>query len=77
MSEKIERVAKAQAGVRWSSFDEEHRAAARELARLAIEAMREPTDAMVSAAWDRTDPLQGGDDLYRVMWDAMIDEALK
>jgi hypothetical protein len=67
MSEMVERVAKAQAGSRWEMFDEEHRNAARKLAREAIAAMREPTLEM-SLAVPTIQPW---------MWRAMIDEALR
>jgi uncharacterized membrane protein (DUF106 family) len=82
MSEMIERVAKAMARHRWAEFDEEQREAGRELARNAIEAMREPIPAMHDAAYGATssrfEPMVP--DFVRInakIWRAMIDEALK
>jgi hypothetical protein len=44
-----------------------------DLARLAIQAMREPTEAMLAATGELGVP----DDVYRDQYQAMIDEALK
>lgn len=73
MSEVVERVAKAilaKSGGYWVPGIEE------ELARAAIEAMREPTQKMVCAALDRHDkrPNEFG---YTEHWKVMIDEALR
>jgi len=79
MSEMIERVAIAQAGTRWDSFDEEHKNAARDLARIAIEAMREPTEAMVkdgsSFVWFEGRTFEYED--VTTTYQAMIDAALR
>lgn len=79
MSEMIERVAKAimtandqSTGIRFSYL-------CHDMARAAIEAMREPTRAMVEAAHDKLDwgyP-DGVDANFYVAWEEMIDEALK
>lgn len=64
----VERVARAIArkntgsGINWPSFVEE--------ARAAIEAMREPTDAMVNAGQWQIDPVA----LYRGFIDAALSE---
>lgn len=82
MSEVIERAARA-AFECWdfpcrrfdslSSDDQEHW---REIARAAIEAMREPTPEMLGAGWPHTaDPCWVED--VRKAWGAMIDAALK
>lgn len=87
MSEMVERVAKAQwdldraSGGRpaWGDADHEHRSAAMELARAAIEAMREPTEGMIDAGADADAPEWGGIGLMAALtaWCLMIDEALK
>ena len=67
MSEMIERVAKAilkEQQTNRSAFPD-----SRDIARAAIEAMREPTSAMAKAAYR--------DDAPQVVWRDMIDEALK
>lgn len=72
MSEMEDRVAQAQAGERWESFDEEQKSAARQLAGIAIKAMRRPTNNMVYAAIAAgctRNTFEG--------WRAMIDEALR
>jgi hypothetical protein len=71
-------VAKAQERFAYSSPDafacpDSNPGFAREVARAAIEAMREPTEAMAKGAWDRAD------DNYLIpeaVWRAMIDAAL-
>lgn len=79
MSEMVERVARAiyfrgddQGDTAWHHCQLWHRDVAREQARAAIEAMREPTEAMVKAAYgrERTGTERGN-------WRAMIDAALK
>lgn len=90
MSEKIEDVAKAMWDVRrahannegiflefWGDGTIPKANGIMEEARAAIEAMREPTMLMVVAAWNLTDPLPKGEDLYHHAWQVMIDEALK
>lgn len=74
MSEMIERVARALAKLadndNWNEFVPD--------ARAAIEAMREPTDAMMAAvdcAGEKADWLSGR--AWTAAWQAMIDEALK
>lgn len=70
MSEMIERVALAISG---SNDPANILTIHRDRAKAAIEAMREPTKAMVSAGYDEAD----GSHLWREVWKAMIDEALK
>ena len=68
MSEMIERVAKA---IDKTSQERGHRipaTAMRHLAVAAIEAMREPTDAMINAP--------SGEEYYETIWKEMIDAAL-
>jgi hypothetical protein len=69
----IERVARAlsEAG---AASDWDHAAAA---ARAAIEAMREPTEAMVDAASAAAQKPTGWHMVYRNIYRAMIDTALK
>lgn len=84
MSEMVERVAKAlfqwQHGHdRWDEAEPDVREDACEAARAAIEAMREPTEAMCDAA-DALDRVEAGVLRTEVpfdAWIAMIDEALK
>ncbi len=86
MTEMIERVAKAightltddQGWLKKSYSDDDMRA----IARAAIEAMREPTDAMARAAQTAADSM-GGDELElfqpeagKIIWRGMIDAAL-
>jgi hypothetical protein len=81
MSEMIEQVAEAliAANERLSWTE------ARDLARVVIEAMREPTDAMIVAGFfDADHSIESVGDLApppedqpRLIWQAMIDEALK
>ena len=92
MSEMIERVAMAIAAdiedgfprftqQRWDELTELSRAAMRQRARVAITAMREPTEAMINVDV----PLGGygwsDNDCYSAdpaqVWQAMVDEALK
>lgn len=82
MSEMVERVAKAIAlagnGGDWDDrtfYQDEHKEFHRKRARAAIEAMREPTDAMVSyvVTWGP----DGLGDGCREVWSDMINEALK
>ncbi len=76
MSEMIERVAKAisecHSGRDWRGMSEYGKDWWREEARAAIEAMREPTEAMETAG--QVDPLPIS---TNASWKAMIDEALK
>jgi len=76
MSEMIERVAKAQAGWRWDQFDEEHKNACRDLARSAIEAMREPTVEMLISAQEEWLCVRAAEERGDFIWRAMIDTAL-
>jgi hypothetical protein len=89
MSEIVERVARAIYLVpvggredpyaqRWDELREKHQDAFRAIARAAIEAMREPTEAMmagVDCAGEKAEWLSGK--AWKVGWQAMIDEALK
>lgn len=84
MSEMIERVAKAIfKDYDWSfapkaPFEEQElhlQEIFRNLAKAAIAAMREPTDAMVKAAWRRNDD-NDGKEADRENWQSMIDAAL-
>ncbi len=83
MSEMVERVAKAMCDAEMGHGIFEaykvHRDSYMTLARVSIEAMREPTEAMVDAA-NALDRVEAG--LLMVAtpnraWEAMIDEALK
>lgn len=71
MSEMVERVAKAI----MARFNDPLPFHAEELARAAIEAMREPTNAMERAG-DEYGRFTNGPSAC-VVWEAMIDEALK
>ena len=86
MSEMVERVARAiyeddfggpdRTPTPWAERDEEFRETVRSNARAAIQAMREPTSAMVEAADSRRDPRNGWLGAISA-WEAMIDAALK
>jgi hypothetical protein len=83
MSEMIERVARAiyedAWGIEWPPEPAGEADEYRRGARAAIEAMREPTEAMLSAAGTRRprgDEVMGPDHPW-ALWDAMIDAALK
>lgn len=76
MSEMVERVAKV--------LYENINLTSTEQARLAIEAMREPTEAMVEHAWEEVphtiEAMSGQPDAQtqiKGFWQAMIDEARK
>ncbi len=70
MSEMVKRVARAIEAVRDYKEDISIRATPEELARAAIAAMREPTEAMTgSLRWFGEDDLE--------LWQLMIDAALK
>lgn len=93
MSEMVERVARAQWNLDlkwgsrpgWDDADPEQRSAAMDLARAAIEAMREPTDGMIGEAMIQPHPsvadaggvIEQGRAAIRIDYQAMIDEALK
>ena len=91
MSEMVERVARAMAsklseqqlGSDPPWHDPEFRQNAIEVARAAIEAMREPTNEMICAADNLSSEISTADDRISVpaspemTWPAMIDEALK
>ena len=89
MSEMIERVALAIANAkrakhdippcRWEHLTDEAKTEYVGYARAAIEAMREPTDEIVSRAWgDETNKnFEKDEDLFLCAWQLMIDEALK
>ena len=73
MSEMTERAARAMAdeqGMGWERMFEPTRAMWRNLAKVAIEAMREPTEAM-------TDFADFPSDEAKATWQAMIDRALR
>lgn len=81
MSTMVERVARAiyfraddQGDKAWNHCQSWHRDIAREQARAAIEAMREPTDAMANAAWAKIG--EDGDADVAVIYANMIDAAL-
>jgi hypothetical protein len=84
MSEMIDRVAKAicgASGMRWDDMLSGARDQFRRDARAAIEAMREPTEAMVKAAQEETychSWSSRGEHIEdpEVAWTAMIDAAL-
>jgi hypothetical protein len=80
MSDMVERVAIAIHGAIgdigiFESFDEAYKSSKRSAARAAIEAMREPTDGMVSFMLADYRAVYAND--ARDNWRAMIDEALK
>lgn len=75
MNEMIERVAKAiwsdywdGEGCSWAEMEESSRQTALSMARAAIEAMREPTEAMLEAQFGQPSPAD--------CWRAMIDAAV-
>lgn len=75
MESMIERVAKGQSdfdGRPWLSMSKADRVRYLERAKIAIEAMREPTGEMLDAVYN-----YGGDYISRGAWMASIDEALK
>ncbi len=78
MSEMIERVAEAIEALGYANG----RTVMLEIARVAIAAMREPTETMLKAGnedgawlWDTDNALDGSDAM--LIWRAMIDEALR
>jgi len=79
MSEMVERVAKAIHQERfggkliWGHYPDSEKACLEE-ARAAVEAMREPTESMISKGYDHVD--YGGAHIESA-WRAMVDEALK
>lgn len=89
MSEMVERVARAldpeafghDFPVMAAKHYEVRRSISMKRARAAIEAMREPTEAMVKAVYDQADPgfcdEPGESTSPRDAWQQMIDEALK
>ena len=79
MNEKLEQVARGihlrranSRHTKWEDCSEEYRTGTMRDAHAAIEAMREPTDAMIAAA-----QAVGIDQDPRDYWPAMVDEALK
>ena len=72
----IERVARALADAERDRRPSMAEPFAETLARAALAAMREPTDAMVDAAWTSWEDREGSKGFVGV-WQAMIDEALK
>jgi hypothetical protein len=81
MSEMIERMAKAMCDAHipgsWQTAEWPQRHHYIDQARAAIEAIREPTQAMIAAACDDFDKRGRGQQSYTHIWQAMIDEALK
>jgi hypothetical protein len=82
MAEMIDRVARAIGEVYDGLADPEltpnNWARAALAARAAVDAMREPTDQMITAGWNNTNrPIEDHEDLYDIAYRAMIDEALK
>ena len=71
MTDMIERVTQALREVLWNYGVQLTKEMDELLARAAIEAMREPTEEMSHAGW-RTDS-----GISTVVWQAMIDEAMK
>lgn len=69
LSEMVERVARAIHGVSDESDGVAYGALVREMARAAIEALREPTKSMIEAGTNKR--------AANEMWNAMINEALK
>ncbi len=81
MSEMVERVAKALGGPSWNQHSEMWRENARLLARAAIEAMREPSAAMIEEGYGEACELNRGDqptpeETPACIWRAMITAAL-
>lgn len=87
MNEMIERVAEAmhnciyaEPKVQWSELHEDSRAVVRRIARVAIEAMRDPTDAMTRNGWLAAHRVITADrcnhEMLTKAWHAMIDAAL-
>jgi hypothetical protein len=80
MSDMVERVARAIAAagtiVDWDEMSVACQEQFTKEARAAIEAMREPTEAMVDAAWASWEDVEGSKGFVGA-WQAMIDEALK
>jgi hypothetical protein len=81
MSEMVERAALAMAHRKdWNDFPQESAWAWRHAARTAIEALREPTEAMIEAAEKWDSPYEGESGIpadAETHWQAMIDAALK
>lgn len=80
MTEMVERVARALASQRANPYGDWKPWV--KFARAAIAAMREPTEAMVNAAYDSFDwgpPMVGprDDAMPKPVWQTMIDEAMK
>ena len=71
MTEMIERVERAIA----QCLNEPGQCSYRDIAHAAIEAMREPSDAMVDAAWASWEDPEGSKGFVGA-WQAMIDIAL-
>jgi hypothetical protein len=89
MSGMVEKVARAiyaademefDAQIPWGDADAEVHSYWFDMARASIEAMREPTDAMVDAVWTQPDsngsqyPIGGYREQYRAMIDAALNE---
>lgn len=83
MSEMVERVAAAMVDAdfdvdSWRHVDENMKDRLRAMARAAIAAMREPTEAMVASGLAENGRGAGTYEDYTLdAWQAMIDEALK
>lgn len=80
MSEMVERVAKAMDEKRIDLINQPIARIWRDLAQAAIEAMRLPTEGMIIAAGGRCINLEYADDPSyepQIVWEDMIDEALK
>lgn len=82
--EMVERVARRlwhlKYGTNWDDYHEDARAEFRQQARAAIEAMREPTETMIAAAWTERSSLDEAPTpgaTFKLLWQAMIDEALQ
>lgn len=76
MSEMVERVARA-ISPNWEYMSRNDRRNAVITARVAIEAMREPTEAMIKGAGWLYPMYDDPHDRHEDVWSAMIDEALK
>jgi len=82
MNQMIDRVARAMHGNRyeWAEFNEEQKELWFSMARVGIEAMREPTDEMLDAEIEGAEPLRKAcldDYSAKRVYQLMIDAALK
>lgn len=77
MVERVSAALRASDAYWWSRADEPDDGWAETLARAALEAMREPTERMVSAVYNHPGFLGHGDDSISWIWKVMCDAALR